>query len=539
MPINADVATPHTPAGPDVARGDAPRANAPRLADLEEYLAERSEWFADADGERYARLQQLLGERPMTTWSMRALPDAARTAGDAASSDGVRRLRSRVGVSYNTGVPWGFNDGAVWQGRGATIAASGGFTLDAGPLHVVVAPTVFRAENRAFDTFDGQRDCAALPDPQYPTTVDVPQRFGCAAYARLDPGQSELRLEGFGLRAGLSSANQWWGPATTFPFLLSTNAAGVPRLFLGTTRGIGTPIGRFHGEVHWGRLEQSDWFTPTGIARARRFGAGVVGVFKPAFLPGLEVGGGRYFHAPWPSGEIPARFWTRPVLPFLKDRITAQNGAIPSDPTSVDGENQLASAFARWGIPAATFEMYAEFGREDNSADVRDLLVDPDQQSALMVGFQKAWIGASSARWIVRGEALDHRMRSIDRFRGGASIYTHASGSNQGHTVLGQLLGAATGPGSASGAVAGVDRWDASGRLSVHLMRIVRRQRFVTALPITRDDRGLDVAYAVDLERRLLQSGRDLTAGAALIWNANRDFRQDVTNAQFRLAWRF
>ena len=51
---------------------------------------------------------------------------------------------------YNTAFPNGYNDGALWAGRGGTVSATAGFALRWGALSVRVEPMVFWAENRSF-----------------------------------------------------------------------------------------------------------------------------------------------------------------------------------------------------------------------------------------------------------------------------------------------------------------------------------------------------------------------------------------------------
>ena len=79
---------------------------------------------------------------------------------------------------------------------------------------------------------NGQSGDAAFGDGLYATVVDRPQRFGDGAYARVDAGQSQVRLDLLGAAVGFSNAHEWWGPAQRYPFLLGTNAAGFPHVFV-------------------------------------------------------------------------------------------------------------------------------------------------------------------------------------------------------------------------------------------------------------------------------------------------------------------
>ncbi len=90
-------------------------------------------------------------------------------------------------------------------------------------------------------------------------SIDLPQHFGDGPYTRVDPGQSSLRLDARGVAAGLSTANQHWGPAAEHPLLLGSNAPGFLHAFLGTSEPVDVWIGSLHGRVVYGRLRQSGY----------------------------------------------------------------------------------------------------------------------------------------------------------------------------------------------------------------------------------------------------------------------------------------
>src|SRR5437764_856968 len=88
--------------------------------------------------EDYLRVMQIAGKVPFYPWSIRGFSrrEIARLAG--ADSTGPWKLRDRIklsrvsvgplrlGAIFNSGYPYGANDGAVWVGRGLTSVASGG-----------------------------------------------------------------------------------------------------------------------------------------------------------------------------------------------------------------------------------------------------------------------------------------------------------------------------------------------------------------------------------------------------------------------------
>ena len=87
-----------------------------------------------------------------------------------------------------------------------------------GPLTLFLAPTAFVAQNSDVSLQPNDRpgveQYGAL---QFPEAIDRPRRFGDGSYARLDWGESTLRLDVAGAAVGVSTASQWWGPADRYP----------------------------------------------------------------------------------------------------------------------------------------------------------------------------------------------------------------------------------------------------------------------------------------------------------------------------------
>ena len=518
-------------------------------------LDARDEYFAGSELESYLRTLQILGLTPAHPWSLRQLsqreidrlmppgtathPWAARYAFSHAprSRAYVRWLRPQVGARVNSAFPWGLNDGAVWAGRGATAWASGGFAARWRAVSLVVDPIAFSAQNADFQIMDNGRPGAErFGDGQFAGNVDYPQRFGDRPYTRLDPGESFLRVDYAGAAVGVATSHEWWGPSQRFPYLLGTNAAGFPHVFVGTAHPANLWLATLHGRVLWGRLDQSPYFQAAGpdsvLTRPRRFATGLVLALQPRGLGGLELGGARFFHAPWPDSGLPGRYIFRSFQGLLKSNLREEGGSIPTDDRSLDGENQLASVFARFTVPAYGFEMYGELGREDHAWDGRDLMLAPDQYASVGFGFAKAWQRKGGRLTRLRGESIDFQPREIDKFRGGSGrpTYIHGAGSNQGHTQRGQILGAGVGVSSAAGAFLGLDRLSASGRWTLEWSRIVRQDRDAVAPQAEAERRALDVVHSLAVERLLFWRGLDVLGGLSAAYDFNRDFAADRTN---------
>ncbi|MDF1503780.1 hypothetical protein [Roseisolibacter sp. H3M3-2] len=485
---------------------------------------------------------QPVGARALAARELRALlagaahPWAGRLAPDDSGAAGatIYLLRPSVGTVVNSSFPFGSNDGALWAGRGITAYASAGALLVAGPLTVRVEPLVFRAQNDAFRLFEDPRAPAEdrLREPLEPRNVDLPQRFGTRPYQRVDLGNSEVRLAGRGAAAGVSNALESWGPAVDHPLILGTNAPGFVHAFVGTDGPVPIGIGRLHGRVIVGRLEQSA-LSSTPDSLATRLASGIVATFVPRWLPNVELGGTRFFHRRWRAGDVPGAF----RVPF--EGLLFKERNLDVDDTSSTRflpDNQIASAFVRWRLPRAGAEVYAEYARNDASFDPRELLTEPDHASAYLLGLRKSVARRADRLLVASGELVNARTTHLDRIRPQARFYQHGF-LTQGHTQRGQVLGSVAVMGG-GGVTLRLDDFTPRGRDQLALERIVRLSPVGEGAP---SDTDVDVMHSLRAARTRFRGPLDLTVGATLTWERQRDFRADAFNARVdaaaRLAW--
>lgn len=521
----------------------------------------RSEVFAGSEFESYLRYLQTLGKSRPTTWSIRAMSPGQIDA--LAPSDTVHPWRGRysfakqtgtgmawdyirpsVGFIANTAYPFGSNDGPVWAGKGLTAWAQAGLALRWGPFSATLAPVAFRTQNAEFDLMNnGQVGDLQFADGQFPFEIDRPQRFGDGTYARFDPGESTLRVDVAGIGAGISTASQWWGPTTEYPYILGNNAGGFPHVFVGTSKPASIGIGALHGRVVYGELSQSryspisgrDYFENYDNPGRLRFTAGLIGVAQIRGIKGFEIGGARFFHAAVDSNGIQGSDIGLPFQNFLKSRLTAEGDTVFGDDRSLL-QNQLASVFFRWAPPASGVEIYGEYGREDFSADLRDFALEPDHSSTVNIGFRKAWLRGTNMN-AIRAEVFTFEVPAGTRTRGEGLIYLHQP-LRQGHTSRGQMLGANTAAGSGSAQFLAVERFTDSGRLKGFLSRVVQRQIsarepwYVSGAPA---ENTTDVQYSFGAELTRFLGPFDVTGRAVLTSNANRYFADDAGNANLAL----
>ncbi|HYD53545.1 MAG TPA: hypothetical protein VEA99_13000 [Gemmatimonadaceae bacterium] len=506
--------------------------------------ASGASWHEAAAGgmlDRYRRALELAGLAPASLRgahdpsgpslagdSLRAHPWAARMA--VAPTARLALLRPEVRTVYNSAFPYlDGADGPVWTGKGATLAAHGGVVARWGRVTAVLDPIAFVAQNASFAlTPQATPGLPPLTDPVIPWGIDRPQRFGDGAYARLEPGNSTLRVDLPYVAVGLSSANEVWGPAVDFPLILSANAPGIPRLFVGTSGPVNVGIGRVAGRLFVGRLAQSSYFD-AGADSTARLASGIVATFSPRGVPGLEIGGARFFHRHWEGIPGPADL----LIPFeglLKEGLRNKD-----DPTLSPADNQLGSIFVRWAVRG--LEAYGEYARDDHSYDARDLAVEPDHYAFYVVGLQRVWSRTDGrALTLLRGEVLNGRLTSLAQVRGEGPIYPHGQ-VRQGHTHRGQILGADAAFGGGGSAVT-LERYHERGRWSVEWRRALRMQRLLYPAATSASREGADVLHSLGGSVTLFRGAYEVDAGLAGVANLNRDFDRDAFGLQLTLGAR-
>lgn len=444
--------------------------------------------------DNYLRNLQTIGRVPLGAWGLR--PFSAPQVDSLSKISGAHPWKDSwmfradsphhfsvlpltVNAGFNSAFPWGGNANGVWAGRGLTTSVSGGVAAAWGPVSLVLDPMAFRAENKPFTLEpNGEVGVGQYASGDAPNNVDRPQRFGNTAYSSVDWGQSTLRLDWLGVSVGISSADQYWGPATIFPVILGNNAQGIPNVFVGTERPTNIGIGKVQAHLEYGFESQSrfspvvgpDTFTNVNEPGTRGFMSGLVMTFSPAPIPGLELGAARFFHQAW-SGHIGSSELESPFEGLLKNSLPTEI-TVTGDSNKDELKNQLASVFGRWVAPHSGFELYAEYGHEDHNADARDLELEPDHSRIAMVGFRKVFVGSDSTFRALQAEYIDATDPTLARHRGEGGVYTHTV-LRQGHTENGQLLGADIGVGSPAGANLAVDSYSPSGRTRWFLERIV------------------------------------------------------------------
>ncbi len=516
-----------------------------------------------SDAENYLRYVQSIGGSTLTGLGIRELsirrsallfpsianPWAARFDSAHPSGKFFDFLVLPVSASAigNSHFPSGEDDGAVWAGRGVTVAADAGGMVRAGPIILQVNPVIFWAQNAAFELQNNGRsgnERFASGKPAFANSVDLPQRFGDGGYARADIGESELRVEMPWFMAGVSNAHRIWGPAVSYPFVLGRNAPGFPHAFASTNDGINIGFARINSNILWGVLSQSDYSPVQGSETfyslsqpgTRRFATGIALSIQPDGIPGLEIGATRFIQSLWPRSGLPSGYFTKVFQNFLKNSLS-EDGL--NDPADLGGsDNQILTGFVRWVLPRSGAEVYFEYGRDDHAYDFRDLVNEPDHSRSYMLGGRKVLSHSAGLLSAIRAEVISFALPATARHRDEGGIYAHAV-IRQGHTHRGQLLGAPIGVGAASSANLAYERFVPSGSMSLVWTRTVNQEAggfFTTGVvnPST-----MDVTHSLSLERILFRGPIDLKLSGTASRQFNRNFASDAVNFNIEVGGRY
>jgi hypothetical protein len=386
-----------------------------------------------------ARVRQITGRITDSAVSADSLPS-------------ISPLYPAVRLVSNSDLPSGGNDGALWAGRGLSGSITGGVTyrraLEFGRLEVALSPEFTFSANRSFFVFGGRepgRSAFSSPWHIGQSSADLPLRFGDVPLRAIGLGQSSVTLTLPRVAFGLSSTNEWWGPAIRNTLLLGNNAAGVPRLFVRTARPLHTRYGSFEGRAMIGALTESPFFDYDKSNDTRSL-SGLLVTYRPALDTGLTLGLSRLVMARASSNFGVVQHALDVVLryePIVRESDTTASGA------SGQRTDQLFSLFARWVFPASGFETYAEWSRMELPRSIREYLEVPQSTQGYTLGLQWADPHAANGFLRLQGEVTDLEQTQVLPDRPPPDYYTGRA-VVQGFTQRGQVLGAAIGPGSSS-----------------------------------------------------------------------------------------
>jgi hypothetical protein len=367
-----------------------------------------------------------------------------------------RLLPFRWDQQYNTHHPYSLNDGAMIPAKGYETMVSGGIFAKFRFLSLQLRPEYVYTRNTDFQGFyKSQSDEVWAGYADIYNYIDLPEKFGNSAYSRLFWGQSCIRISALSFSLGLSSESIWWGPGNRNSMMMSNAAPGFEHLTFNTTKPVKTFMGSFEGQLICGNLENSGILPPDTSRTfkgkklylpkrdAQRYINGIILTWQPKWTPGLFLGLTRTFIAY--KRDMGKRF--SDYLPVITPFTKKANYGEGDSPYAND---QRLSLFGRWFLPEEHAEIYGEIYREDHAFDLRDAFIQTYHSLTYQFGLKKIVpFSPENKQFLQVNFELTHlALTTTNPERPEYSIYLHNAGIPQGYTHMGQMLGAAIGPGS-------------------------------------------------------------------------------------------
>ena len=417
--------------------------------------------------EQQLRMRQLLGEVPLSSFSVRPIIAGIMNDADSiARVDGytpkivplsffngkglLKLLPITWDQQFNSHHTFGWNDGSMIPSKGYQTRLSAGVFAKIGILSVQLQPEFVYAANASFDGFAlGKNDAEFQKYYDFYNYIDDPERFGNKAYSKAFWGQSSIRLNFGPASVGFSTENIWWGPGRENALLMSNNAPGFKHVTINTTQPVHTPIGAFEGQLIGGWLDQSG-FSPLNQIKntfgvnlfiprnpEQRYLSGLNINYQPKWVPGLTLGFIRTFMAYKSDIKTFADY-----VPFF---VKLQKKTVDQDTYPRD---QRISMYVRWLFQQAHAEVYFEYGLNDNAFNFRDFIGSPDHARSYLFGMTKLVpLNGRTNEYIQVNAEITQMSQSVDRTVRPSGGFYHHGGVTQGYTQLGQVLGAGSGTG--------------------------------------------------------------------------------------------
>lgn len=345
--------------------------------------------------------------------------------------------------SFNTAVPYGQNDGALWQGRGYNTSLTTGARIEGYGFELTFKPMVTFSQNLGFDIMP------SVYDSQYGYIwgytknigIDAPQRFGNTAFWNYDWCDSEIRWKFYNFTAGFGTQSVWIGPSWKNAMLGSNNAPSYPKFDIGLQKteiiipGIDWNIGFIDAKIIIGYLSESDYFD-NDESNNHNMISSFIFSYAPSFIPGFTVGAAKICLTKWGND-----FW-KYINPFYN-----------SNDVYGIGEDQKMSIFLDWNIYSVGLELYGEIGVDDYQPDgfIGSLIRYPFDTLMWTAGLKKTF--SISKTKSIYGELITEvTFMELPRNKGKQCYYAfnfHHQIS-QGFTQEGQYIGTFLGNGGNS-----------------------------------------------------------------------------------------
>jgi len=363
-------------------------------------------------------------------------------------------------VSHNSTIPYGHNDGGLWQGKGFNQQYSLGVGIRYRNIRASFRPQLTHVENEYYILSPHRPPADVNRRGGQVYYLDVPTRPGrkvdevrpeLDSYSTWYPGESFVQVEGERLAVGVSTQQRWIGPAVFNPLLLSTNAPGFLHAYVSSMKPMPVYKGQTEFVWFWGGLRESRFFDDIPDNNLR-FISGLSITYTPDFFKGIHVGFARVGYRKYGIHGFDLR---DVFLPFyVRD----------NDPDLVQGTSRywrpyvlMNSYFFRHVLAESNFEWYMEYGQNSFKRSLEDRLTQPNLNRAYTIGaikrFELPRRGQFLSMIVEHTQLENNSAGAFWRERmdePGVTIWYVSDEVPQGYTHQGKILGAGIGPGSNS-----------------------------------------------------------------------------------------
>lgn len=456
----------------------------------------------------------------------------------------LRLLPVTLKQQYNTNHPYGWNDGSMIQARGYQNQFSFGAYAKIGHLSIQLQPEIVYAQNKNFPAYAGQQHNDTIWKTYYTTVlnfIDNPEKYGNGSYAKIFPGQSSIRFNFKKLSVGVSTENLWWGPGIRNSLIMSNNAPGFWHATFNSTSPVTSPIGSFEWQAISGILKSSG-ILPLDTSstfnnqklyvpkpNGDRYLNGMIITWEPKWTKGLYLGFSRVYY----QYEFTLQHSFEGYLPVLGQLFKK---GLPY----ADQKDEILSLFFRLVLPKEKAEVYAEFGRNDHSLNLRDLIAEPEHSRAYIIGVRKIFETHSKTQFEILSEITNLALDGTKLLREDPTWYTHPKVVD-GYTNLGQVIGAGIGPGGSSQTVA--FNWiNGIKKFGVMFERVVWNNDFYyTAFEPTQNFLNHWVDLSINLNKSWQHKHFLYDANLSFIQSYNYEWDKDARNihATFSVSYLF
>ena len=328
--------------------------------------------------------------------------------------------------SFNTAVPYGQNDVALWQGRGYNTSLTTGARIEGYGFELTFKPMVTFSQNLGFDYLPG-----VYGDTHsyfWAGNIDLVQRFGDNPYFQFDWNDTEIRYSFYNFTIGFGTQAFWLGPAKLNPILGSNNAGGFPKFDIGLRKtdliipGLNWNLGKIESRIWIAQLTESDYFDNDNFKDKNLFNGFYIS-YSPSFWPDFTIGVTKICLTRWGNN-----FWMY-LNPFYSSNDI--NGI---------GEDQKASIYATVLIPSVGFEIYGEIGIDDYASDPITAM---KHTMIYTVGAKKTFDISKKCKGLLVFEWNDFEMSQDFQLQWNYMGYYSHHQIRNGYTQKGQMLAGA------------------------------------------------------------------------------------------------